>query len=91
MEKTKLKHLGELLNDVVMNPEADHLARLREIGNDLRIAAMHEAGVTASDLADEAQENSPRIQHFWTLQSLMMAKVYMSAANDLAHYEELDR
>jgi predicted nucleotidyltransferase len=90
-EKTVLQHLGALLNDVVMNPDERHDRRLREINDTVAKVAMHTAGVTASDLADENQENSPRVLHFWTLQSLLLQKVYMSAANDLTYYEELDK
>jgi hypothetical protein len=84
-----IEELGQLLNDIVMNPEESSNAdRMRVINDHVYDLARKESGVLASDLADENQENSPRVRHFWTLTSVILAKVYMSAALQLHHIKD---
>lgn len=92
-EKSTLNQLGGMLNDILMNPEAGpfNATRLRTINEKVYAQARKLAGVTSSDLADENQENSPRVCHYWSLTSLLLSQVYMSAANQLASYEDWNR
>lgn len=92
-ERTKLDELGMMLNDIVMNPEAGPLnsARIKSLNMEVYAMARKTAGVTSHDLADETQENSPRVLHYWTLTSLYWSQIYMSAANNLAVYQGWNR
>jgi hypothetical protein len=94
VDKTQLEKLGHELNDIIVmyKYESDELAeKITQLNQAIAKVAMREAGVTPTDLADENQENSPRIQHYWTLVSHITGKVYMKAANLLSSYEGLDR
>jgi hypothetical protein len=82
----------QLRNDIMMNPdEPSNPNRMRTINEAVYFFAGQQAGVTAADLADENQENSPRVLHYWTLTSQIMAKVYIEAANQLTFVKGLDR
>lgn len=94
MEETKLQELGRRVNDImVMTRYApEQLANeINKFMNDINEVAMREAGCTSSDLADEAQEDSPRVRLFWVLQSQITGKAYAEAANQLSSYKGLDR
>src|SRR4051812_6981821 len=88
-EKSKLEKLGQQLNDIMMNPEAGPLnvTRMKSLNAEVFDMARKQSGVSAADVADENMENDPRVLHYWSLTSSLMAKVYMSAAQQL-HYVE---
>lgn len=88
--KTELEALAEILNNIMNCYHEDLAVKVHELNERIAKIAMHEAGVTAADLADENQESTPRIRLYWTLTSLITSKVYMCAAQKLTHYRELD-
>lgn len=87
-ERTELTKLGQLLNDVMMNPDVDNSIPIRRINDAVYDMARKLANVSAEDVADENMENDPRVLHYWTLTSALFTKVYLEAAQQLHYVKE---
>jgi hypothetical protein len=89
-DRTKLQALGAKLNAAMLNG-TEPKPVIQEVNAAVYAIARREAGVTAGDLADENQECTPRVGHYWTLVSYLLAQVYMEAAGQLTPYEGWNR
>lgn len=86
----EVKRLGQLLNDAVMNP-VSAARQLRSIDVVIDRIARRETGVLPFHLDDERYEEDVRVLRYWELKSSLLAKVYMSAAQQLTCYEGFDK
>lgn len=89
MDKTMLDELAYRLNSIMFNAYGAEETKdqITWINEEIAKVAMREVGVSSSDLADEDQEDSQRVRHYWAVASQLHAQVYMRAGVLLSSYE----
>lgn len=87
VHKSRLQELGQILNDVFMNPEFEtrNGKVLKNINRELHEMAMKESGCSRWELEDEMMQSHTVVRHYYTTLSFLTAKVYMEAAQQLYH------